>query len=82
MFSNIINEQKKYSIKNDYYFGGISNKIINNLVVYRNFTKDNSQVIKKKFLDKNVIILNKKNFILNELKYILYFIIICLDVIK
>jgi hypothetical protein len=76
VFSNIINEQKKYSINNDYYFGGISNKIINNLVVYRNFTKDNSQIIKKKFLDKNVIILNKKNFILNELKYILYFIII------
>lgn len=80
VFSNIINFQKKYSIKNDYYFGGISNKIIDCLVVYRNFTKFNSNTIKKKFLENNVIILNQKNFFLNEIKYVFFFLIFYLNI--
>jgi len=78
--SNIISDEIKYNISDDLYFRGFNDKLTKSLFVYRNITAKTSQHIKKKIIQKNTIVLNKKSFFLLELYYILFVIYILVEI--
>ncbi len=82
ILSNINRNQKKYSIYKDFYYGELAKFFKNDfLFVYRNYLPHKSNLLSKRFNEKeNILILKKKDGLLNEIKIILkslYIFILC-----
>ena len=82
ILSNINRDQKKYSIYKDFYYGEMAKFFKNDfLFVYRNYLPHQSNLLLKRFNEKEkILILNKKNDLLSEVKIILeslYIFILC-----
>ena len=78
--SNIISNEKKYSISKDLYFKGFYEKLNDSFIVYRNLTQHNSKNIKKKIIDDDTIVVNKKAFFIKEIYYLLFSFFIFINV--
>ena len=82
ILSNINRDQKKYSIYKDFYYGELARYLKKDfLFVYRNYLPHKSNLLLKKFNNKKeILILNKKESLLTEIKIIIksiYIFILC-----
>ncbi len=80
IISHIISNENKYLLSKDLYFKGFYEKLKSPFVVYRNLTTINSECIKKKLLNDDTIVVNKKSFFIKELYYLFFALFIFINI--